>query len=547
VAFFFAFSTEVVEAADVECERPLVTLRRASHKTMPGQSRWPAPVLLPDDLDDTDAPDALVCPITQELMTEPVLVTTNGRTYQREAITRWVREHGTDPLQRSERLSEGDLAPNLAVRQMVEAWAREKCGGRLPPQPTEPGPVRVAPAPSRQAPAPAPAPAPRAPSPPPPAAIPPLTNLPDEADALETGCLRVLGVWHRPGQPADGKFFRFDAARLGGMLVSRFGEAYFRSLFAEGALSAGASLPLANFTGSGAANRDEARGHVKNGGGAVLRCVNRRSGKADAVLLFDVASGEDVAAGGVGCWNPADYAAADDFRPGDVLLFPDLVVSNSNGSHGSENQFGSMEDAARFPALVPSSVAANTGTGWNLPGRDARFGRCGLVGDWWRALELEFLFDTDTLVAGVYPDAPTAETPLEVAVLRGDADAGDASAWEKIETRAVGAARVFAAAPVSCRRVRARWETTDLHKLGGLSTARSGGGVHAHPLGPPPEARGAAGAGAGPGDVVAAAASIDDGDSDGWWSPRAAAATEISRAAAASLAETDEEARYPQI
>jgi hypothetical protein len=359
--------------------------------------------------------------------------------------------------------------------------------------------------------------------------------------------LRVLGVWHRPGQPADGKFFRFDAARLGGMLVSRFGEAYFRSLFAEGALSAGASLPLANFTGSGAANRDEARGHVKNGGGAVLRCVNRRSGKADAVLLFDVASGEDVAAGGVGCWNPADYAAADDFRPGDVLLFPDLVVSNSNGSHGSENQVGSIEDAARFPALVPSSVAANTGTGWNLPGRDARFGRCGLVGDWWRALELEFTFDTDTLVAGVYTDAPTAETPLEVAVLRGDADAGDASAWEKIETRAVGAARVFAAAPVSCRRVRARWETTDLHKLGGLSTARSGGGVHAHPLGPPPEARGAAGAGARPRAVVAAAASIDDGDSDGWWSPRAAAATEISRAAAASLAETDEEARYPQI
>lgn len=155
----------------------------------------------------------------------------------------------------------------------------------------------------------------------------------------------------------------------------------------------------------------------------MLRCVNRRSGKADAVLLFDVASGEDVAFGGVGCWNPADYAAADDFRPGDVLLFPDLVVSGSGSDgNGSENRSGgNIEDAARFPALVPASVAANTGTGWNLQGRDARFGRCGLVGDWWRALELEFVFDTDTLVAGVYTDAPTAETPLEVAVSRGDA------------------------------------------------------------------------------------------------------------------------------
>ena len=518
---------------------------------MPGRSRWPAPVLLPDEFDDTGAPDALVCPITQELMTEPVLVTTNGRTYQREAITRWVREHGTDPLQRSERLSEGDLAPNLAVRQMVEAWAREKCGGRLPPQSTEPGPVRVANTPSRQAPA--PAPAPRAPTPPPPAsAIPPLTNLPDEADALETGCLRVLGVWHRPGEPADGKFFRFDAARLGRMLVSRFGDAHFRSLFAEGSRDA----PFPNFTGSGAANRDEARGHVKNGGGAVLRCVNRRSGKADAVLLFDVAPSEDPAAGGTGCWNPADYAAADDFRAGDVLLFPDLVSSTSATE---------MTDA-RFPALVPASVAKNTGTGWNLPGGDARFGRCGLVGDWWHALELEFAFERDTLVAGLCTDAPPhAEVPMQLSVLRGDADAGEAANWENVATRAVAdATRVFEAAPVACRRLRARWETTDLHKLGGLSTARSGGGIHAHPVGPPPDAVAGSGAREAPrvgsdagaprivvdgGGAPASPASVDvsDGASDGWWSPRAAAATDISRAVAASLAESDAEVRYPQI
>jgi len=525
---------------------------------MAGQSRWPAPVLLPDDLDDTNAPDALVCPITQELMTEPALVTTNGRTYQREAITRWVREHGTDPLQRSERLSEGDLAPNLAVRQMVEAWAREKCGGRLPPQPTEPGPVRVAHTPTHQppAPAPAPAPAPRAPSPPPPtAAIPPLTNLPDEADALETGCLRVLGVWHRPGEPADGKFFRFDAGRLGRMLVSRFGAAHFRSLFAEPC--------SARFTGSGA-SRDEARSHVKNGGGAVLRCVNRRSGKTNAVLLFDVASGEDETAGGVGCWNPADYAAADDFRAGDALLFPDLVSSAVSIDDASDT-----DTDARFPALVPSSVRANTGTGWNLPGGDARFGRCGLVGDWWRALELEFAFESDTVVAGLCTDAPPhVETPLSVAVLRGDADAGEAANWETIETRAVAAAtRVFSAAPVTCRRVRARWETTDLHKLGGLSTARSGGGIHALPVGPPPgavyrhdrilttgiggptpsDASGAAAPRIAVAGALAAPESVDGGASDGWWSPRAAAATEMSRAAAASMAETDVEARFPQI
>ena len=47
--------------------------------------------------------------------------------------------------------------------------------------------------------------------------------------------------------------------------------------------------------------------------------------------------------------------------------------------------------------------------------------------------------------------------------------------------------------------------------------------------------------------ALAAPESVDGGASDGWWSPRAAAATEISRAAAASMAETDVEARFPQI
>lgn len=95
---------------------------------MPRPVHWPNPIILPDGLDDTGAPDALVCPITQELMREPCLVTTSGRTYERDAINRWIREHGTDPLQRSNSLRLEDLAPNLAVRQMVEEFARERNG-----------------------------------------------------------------------------------------------------------------------------------------------------------------------------------------------------------------------------------------------------------------------------------------------------------------------------------------------------------------------------------------------------------------------------------
>ena len=95
---------------------------------------WPGPIVLPPDFDDAGAPDPLLCPITQCLMTEPALVVSSGRTYERAAIVRWISEHGTDPLDRETSLNIASLAPNLAVRQMVETWARERNGGVLPNQ-----------------------------------------------------------------------------------------------------------------------------------------------------------------------------------------------------------------------------------------------------------------------------------------------------------------------------------------------------------------------------------------------------------------------------
>ena len=66
---------------------------------------WPGPFVIPQGLDESGAPDALVCPITQCLMTEPALLTSSGRTYERSAIARWIREHGTDPLDSNTRLA----------------------------------------------------------------------------------------------------------------------------------------------------------------------------------------------------------------------------------------------------------------------------------------------------------------------------------------------------------------------------------------------------------------------------------------------------------
>ena len=199
--------------------------------------------------------------------------------------------------------------------------------------------------------------------------------------------------------------------------------------------------------------------HVKDGDGAVLRCVNARTGKTSGVLLWDVGAA-GASGAGVGCWNPSEYAAADDFRVGDVLDFPDLAAPPLD--------------------LAPvQRVTFNTGTGWNLAGPHLAFGRCGVVGDWWRTLEAEFRMDEETRVVGVYTDAPS-ELPVAVYHLA----EGEEERWVEARTRETATrGRVVVIEPaVKTRGVRVAWETTDLHKTGGLSTARSGGGVHAHIL-----------------------------------------------------------------
>jgi hypothetical protein len=101
------------------------------------RERWPDPVVYPSrvirDCAD-DAPDALVCPITQAMMSQPAIVLTTGRTYERAAIERWIRSNPTDPLDRESRVELAHVAPNVAIRDAAFAWARERNGGVMPSQ-----------------------------------------------------------------------------------------------------------------------------------------------------------------------------------------------------------------------------------------------------------------------------------------------------------------------------------------------------------------------------------------------------------------------------
>lgn len=62
---------------------------------------------------------ALLCPISLELMTDPVVVVESGQCYERVAIEEWFRTHDTDPVSNT-RLASKKIISNHALRHAIE-------------------------------------------------------------------------------------------------------------------------------------------------------------------------------------------------------------------------------------------------------------------------------------------------------------------------------------------------------------------------------------------------------------------------------------------
>jgi U-box domain len=43
--------------------------------------------------DKKPIPKSFICPITQEIMLDPVIVTSSGKTYERNAIEQWLKNN----------------------------------------------------------------------------------------------------------------------------------------------------------------------------------------------------------------------------------------------------------------------------------------------------------------------------------------------------------------------------------------------------------------------------------------------------------------------
>ena len=80
---------------------------------------------------DAGVPESFLCPITLQVMNDPVLLG-DGQSYERIVVEDWLENHSTSPMTNAP-LTNKDIVPNIALRQMIEDWAlQDRTGGASP-------------------------------------------------------------------------------------------------------------------------------------------------------------------------------------------------------------------------------------------------------------------------------------------------------------------------------------------------------------------------------------------------------------------------------
>ena len=78
-------------------------------------------------------PDDYICPITAEIMTDPV-TTLDGFTYERTAILEWLRTKDTSPVTGAT-LESTTLIPNLSLRSIIRSFTEARAAAAAAPSP----------------------------------------------------------------------------------------------------------------------------------------------------------------------------------------------------------------------------------------------------------------------------------------------------------------------------------------------------------------------------------------------------------------------------
>jgi len=109
------------EAAEDEAaaEEELAAALEVSAR-LEGERRATEQACKPGEPEPAEPPDDFFCPITTEVMSEPVMAA-DGQSYERSAIERWLATKSTSPLT-GEALENTGLFPNYSLRRMIRQW-----------------------------------------------------------------------------------------------------------------------------------------------------------------------------------------------------------------------------------------------------------------------------------------------------------------------------------------------------------------------------------------------------------------------------------------
>lgn len=66
----------------------------------------------------------LICPIALELFMDPVIAE-DGNTYERNAITQWIHQHGTSPITKKS-MNIDRLTPNHTIKDSVANFKQQQ-------------------------------------------------------------------------------------------------------------------------------------------------------------------------------------------------------------------------------------------------------------------------------------------------------------------------------------------------------------------------------------------------------------------------------------
>ena len=93
-------------------------LRRAGEFSGHGIARQPS-LSQATEIRRVAEASGLCCPITKDLMSDPVVLISDGYTYERAAITKWLERNETSPITKAP-LQHKDMVPNLTMRSAIQ-------------------------------------------------------------------------------------------------------------------------------------------------------------------------------------------------------------------------------------------------------------------------------------------------------------------------------------------------------------------------------------------------------------------------------------------